>query len=306
MASLEVRDLVKRYGSGTLANDNLSLKLEAGEVYGLLGPNGAGKTTLVRQVLGLLRPTSGSIHVDGHDVVADPGYARRTIGFLPQAQFTMDSLHVDEFIAGIARLRGLDRAAAQRRTENLLERLELAEFRHTQMMAASGGIRRMAGFAAAIVGGGRLLVLDEPTNDVDPVRRQLLWNIIDELGRDGATVLLVTHNLAEAERVIDRFAIIDEGRILREGTPGALRSVVTDRLRLELTTTAPVDPHPMLETEGGGVYLFDEDDLGIVSDWLAGLRAEGLLTDFRIGPPTLDDIYTAVATRRERALEPVA
>lgn len=306
MASLEVRDLVKRYGSGTLANDNLSLKLEAGEVYGLLGPNGAGKTTLVRQVLGLLRPTSGSIHVDGHDVVADPGYARRSIGFLPQAQFTMDSLHVDEFISGIARLRGLDRAAAQRRTENLLERLELAEFRHTQMMAASGGIRRMAGFAAAIVGGGRLLVLDEPTNDVDPVRRQLLWNIIDELGRDGATVLLVTHNLAEAERVIDRFAIIDEGRILREGTPGALRSVVTDRLRLELTTTAPVDPHPMLETEGGGVYLFDEDDLGIVSDWLAGLRAEGLLTDFRIGPPTLDDIYTAVATRRERALEPVA
>lgn len=306
MASLAVRDLVKRYGSGTLANDNLSLKLEAGEVYGLLGPNGAGKTTLVRQVLGLLRPTSGSIHVDGHDVVADPGYARRSIGFLPQAQFTMDSLHVDEFISGIARLRGLDRAAAQRRTENLLERLELAEFRHTQMMAASGGIRRMAGFAAAIVGGGRLLVLDEPTNDVDPVRRQLLWNIIDELGRDGATVLLVTHNLAEAERVIDRFAIIDEGRILREGTPGALRSVVTDRLRLELTTTAPVDPHPMLETEGGGVYLFDEDDLGIVSDWLAGLRAEGLLTDFRIGPPTLDDIYTAVATRRERALEPVA
>jgi ABC-2 type transport system ATP-binding protein len=306
MASLEVRDLVKRYGSGTLANDNLSLKLEAGEVYGLLGPNGAGKTTLVRQVLGLLRPTSGSIHVDGHDVVADPGYARRSIGFLPQAQFTMDSLHVDEFISGIARLRGLDRAAAQRRTENLLERLELVEFRHTQMMAASGGIRRMAGFAAAIVGGGRLLVLDEPTNDVDPVRRQLLWNIIDELGLDGATVLLVTHNLAEAERVIDRFAIIDEGRILREGTPGALRSVVTDRLRLELTTTAPVDPHPMLETEGGGVYLFDEDDLGIVSDWLAGLRAEGLLTDFRIGPPTLDDIYTAVATRRERALETVA
>jgi ABC-type multidrug transport system ATPase subunit len=306
MASLAVRDLVKRYGSGTLANDNLSLNLEAGEVYGLLGPNGAGKTTLVRQVLGLLRPTSGSIHVDGHDVVADPGYARRSIGFLPQAQFTMDSLHVDEFISGIARLRGLDRAAAQRRTENLLERLELVEFRHTQMMAASGGIRRMAGFAAAIVGGGRLLVLDEPTNDVDPVRRQLLWNIIDELGRDGATVLLVTHNLAEAERVIDRFAIIDEGRVLREGTPGALRSVVTDRLRLELTTTAPVDPHPMLETEGGGVYLFDEDDLGIVSDWLAGLRAEGLLTDFRIGPPTLDDIYTAVATRRERAPEPVA
>jgi ABC-type multidrug transport system ATPase subunit len=306
MVSLEVSDLVKRYRNGTVANDRLTLSLEPGEVYGLLGPNGAGKTTLVRQVLGLLRPTSGSIHVNGHDVVADPGYARRTIGFLPQAQFTMDSLHVDEFITGIARLRGLDRETAGRRTENLLERLELTEFRQTPMMAASGGIRRMAGFAAAIVGGGRLLVLDEPTNDVDPVRRQLLWNIIDELGRDGATVLLVTHNLAEAERVIDRFAIIDQGCILREGTPAALRSVVTDRLRLELTTTAPIDPHPVLEAEGGDVYLFDEDHLTIVSDWLAVLRAEGRLTDFRIGPPTLDDIYAAVATRRERTLEPVA
>ncbi|MGH2611119.1 MAG: ABC transporter ATP-binding protein, partial [Tepidiformaceae bacterium] len=195
MPALEVENLVKRYRNGTLANDHLTLTLEAGEVYGLLGPNGAGKTTLVRQVLGLLRPTSGTIRVQGHDVVADPGYARRTIGFLPQAQFTMDSLHIDEFIRGIARLRGLDRDTAARRTESLLERLELVEYRHTAMMAASGGIRRMAGFAAAIVGGGRLLVLDEPTNDVDPVRRQLLWDIIDEVGRDGATVLLVTHNL---------------------------------------------------------------------------------------------------------------
>ncbi len=306
MAALEVHDLVKRYRNGTLANDHLTLTLEPGEVYGLLGPNGAGKTTLVRQVLGLLRPTSGRILVHGHDAVADPGHARRSIGFLPQAQFTMESLHVDEFIYGIARLRGLDRAAATRRTENLLARLELTEFRHTHMMAASGGIRRMAGFAAAIVGGGRLLVLDEPTNDVDPVRRQVLWDLIDELGRDGTTVLLVTHNLAEAERVIDRFAIIDQGRILREGTPSALRSVVTDRLRLELTTTAPVDPHPVLEAEGGDVYLFDEEDLGVVSDWIAALRRDGRLADFRIGPPTLDDIYTAVATGRDRVLEPVA
>ncbi len=306
MPALEVENLVKRYRNGTLANDHLTLTLEAGEVYGLLGPNGAGKTTLVRQVLGLLRPTSGTIRVQGHDVVADPGYARRTIGFLPQAQFTMDSLHIDEFIRGIARLRGLDRDTAARRTESLLERLELVEYRHTAMMAASGGIRRMAGFAAAIVGGGRLLVLDEPTNDVDPVRRQLLWDIIDEVGRDGATVLLVTHNLAEAERVIDRFAIIDRGRILREGTPAALRSVVTDRLRLELTTTAPVDPHPVLEAEGGDVFLFDEDDLGTVSHWIGGLRREGRLIDFRIAPPTLDDIYAAVATGRGRALEPVA
>ncbi|HEX6030115.1 MAG TPA: ABC transporter ATP-binding protein [Tepidiformaceae bacterium] len=301
MAVLEVRDLVKRYRSGTLANDGISVALEPGEIYGLLGPNGAGKTTLVRQVLGLLRPTSGSIAVNGVDVVANPGYARSHIGFLPQAQFTMDSLHVDEFIYGVARLRGLDRAAAHRHTENLVERLDLGEFRKTAMMEASGGIRRMAGFATAIVGGARVLVLDEPTNDVDPVRRQCLWDIVDELGQDGVTVLLVTHNLAEAERVIDRFAIIDQGRILREGTPAALRSVVTDRLRLELTANGPVSPHAALTEEAGNVFLFDERDLGVVCEWLARLREDGRLADFRIGPPSLDDIYHAVATRRQPA-----
>ena len=306
MPVLEVRDLVKRYRSGTLANDGLSLALEEGEIYGLLGPNGAGKTTLVRQVLGLVRPTAGAIKVDGVDVVADPAYARGAIGFLPQAQFTMDSLHVDEFIYGIARLRGLDRTAATNGSERLIARLDLGEFRHAAMMAASGGIRRMAGFAAAVVGGARLLVLDEPTNDVDPARRQLLWDMIDELGHDGATVLLVTHNLAEAERVIDRFAIIDHGRILREGTPAALRSVVTDRLRLELATSRPVGDHPALTRESAGIYLFDESDLGIITDWLAHLRLTGLLVDFRIGPPTLDDIYAAVASRRPHILEGVA
>ena len=306
MTVLEVRDLVKRYRNGTLANDRISLALQPGEIYGLLGPNGAGKTTLVRQVLGLVRPTAGSIDVDGVDVVADPAYARQAIGFLPQAQFTMDSLHVDEFIYGVARLRGLGRTEARDGVDRLVSCLDLEEFRHTAMMAASGGIRRMAGFAAAIVGGARLLVLDEPTNDVDPARRQRLWDTIDELGRTGATVLLVTHNLAEAERVIDRFAIIDHGRILREGTPAALRSVVTDRMRLELATSRPVDEHPALTGDGAGVYLFDESDLGLVSDWLAHLRATGQLVDFRIGPPTLDDIYAAVATRRPQVLEGVA
>jgi ABC-2 type transport system ATP-binding protein len=297
---LEVRDLQKRYRGGTLANAGISLALRAGEVYGLLGPNGAGKTTLVRQVLGLLRPTSGSIVVDGVDVVADPGFARRTIGFLPQGQFDLQSLHVDELIFSVARLRGLDRSHARQRTEVLLEQLDLAAFRTTSMHAASGGIRRLAGFAAAIAGEARLLVLDEPTNDVDPIRRQLLWNAIAELGERGTTVLLVTHNLAEAERVINRLAIIDGGRIVREGTPASLRSVVTEQLHLDLTLAGEVTPHAALLAgpAGQGRYLFDQRDLGAVSAWLTRVREDGLLLDFRIGPPTLDDIYAVAVGQR--------
>ncbi len=296
MAFLEVIQLTKRYRNGVVANDALSLAIEPGEIYGLLGPNGAGKTTLVRQVLGLLKPTAGSIVLHGVDLVADPGYGRRVIGFLPQAQATMDSIHVDEFIYHVGLLHGLSRDDARLRTDSLVERLELGEFRHTKMMSTSGGVRRLAGFAAAVVSNPRLVVLDEPTNDVDPVRRQMLWSMVAELGAGETTVLLVTHNLSEAERVLDRFAIIDRGRILREGTTRALRGIVSDRMRLEVTTTGEFTAHPALAPDPAmpGRYLFDEHDLGPVAHWVGGLREAGLVADYRIGPPSLDDIYNAV------------
>jgi ABC-type multidrug transport system ATPase subunit len=293
---LAITDLVKRYRNGTLANGGISLSLCPGEIFGLLGPNGAGKTTLVRQVLGMLRPTSGSITLDGHDVIDKPGLARKHIGFLPQGQFDLQSLQVGELIEYSARLRGADARTARQRRDELVGQLDLGSFVKTSMHAASGGVRRLAGFAAAIATPARLLVLDEPTNDIDPLRRQLLWNAIGELGREGATVLLVTHNLAEAERFIDRLAIIDGGKIVREGTTASLRSLVTDRLRLELTLTGAVTPHRALiaERDEPGLYLFEQRDLPAVSSWLSAVREAGLLADFRIGPPSLDDIYTAV------------
>lgn len=304
---LQVQALVKRYRNGALANAGISLELRAGEVYGLLGPNGAGKTTLVRQVLGTLRPTSGTITLDAVDIVRDPGHARRNIGFLPQGQFDMQSLRVGELIEYSARLRGVPPHDSRAATARLLDELDLVPFAATAMHTASGGVRRLAGFAAAVVAPARLLVLDEPTNDVDPLRRQLLWNAIGRLGDSGATVLLVTHNLAEAERFIDRLAIIDGGRIVREGTPSSLRTLVTDRLRLELSLTGPITPHNALtpERDSDSVFLFEQRDLLTVSAWVHALREGGLLGDFRIGPPTLDDIYTAAVTPT-RPLEAVS
>ncbi|MEX2081315.1 MAG: ABC transporter ATP-binding protein, partial [Dehalococcoidia bacterium] len=258
--------------------------------------------------LGLLKPTSGRIELDGTDLVADPAYGRRVIGFLPQSQVTMDSIHVDEFIHHVGLLRGLSRAEARAATEGLIERLHLAEFRHTRMFTASGGVRRLAGFAAAVVSQPRLVVLDEPTNDVDPVRRQTLWGMVDQLGAGGTTVLLVTHNLAEAERVLDRFAIIDAGRILREGTTSALRGIVSDQVRLDISGPGEFLPHPALVADPGlpGRYLFEEQDLGEIALWVSGLRSQGLVADYRIGPPTLDDIYTAVVGRPLAAEEAAA
>jgi len=292
---LDIQSLVKRYRNGTMANDGISLAIEEGELFGLLGPNGAGKTTLVGQLLGLLKPTAGSIQIDGVDVVARPGYAREQIGFLPQAQVAMDDVHIDELIFAVARLRGLSRSEARARTEALIERLQLSQFRATSMRAASGGVRRLAGFATAVVAPARIVVLDEPTNDVDPLRRRLLWDAIAEMREEGTTVLLVTHNLHEAERFLDRLAIIEHGRIVREGAPADLRSVVTERLRLEVTATNGLQPHPALDCEPDrpGSYLFDNADLVIVSSWLEERRKAGEIVDFRIGPPSLEDIYAA-------------
>jgi ABC-type multidrug transport system ATPase subunit len=295
MNAITIRDLTKRYRSGTLANDGVSLSLAPGEVYGLLGPNGAGKTTLVRQVLGLLKPTAGTIEVNGVDVVADPSYARRNIGFLPQGQFDMLAIRVHELIYNVAKLRGLSRHDARSRTEALIERLELAPFRNVSMHSASGGVRRLAGFAAAVAGGSKLLVLDEPTNDVDPIRRQQLWSLIAEMGQQGTTVLLVTHNLSEAERVIGRLAIIDGGRIIQEGTPSSMRSLVSERLRLEITANGRVFPHGALSADphANGAYMFEQHNLADVSAWLVVQRRTGAVLDFRISPPDLDAIYIA-------------
>jgi ABC-2 type transport system ATP-binding protein len=295
LALLEIRNLRKRYRNGTLANDGISLSIARGEVFGLLGPNGAGKTTLVKQVMGLLRPTEGSIHIRNVDVVAAPGAARRLIGFLPQAQFNTTSIRVVEMIESIGKLRGLRSREASARAEALVDELGLREFARTTMMEASGGVRRLAGFATAVVAPAPLLVLDEPTNDIDPIRRSHLWRTIQQRASDGAAVLLVTHNLAEAERVFDRVAIIGNGRILREGSPASLRGLVSDRLRLEVSASGPVEPHPALvaEPDRPGAFLFDQRDLDGVTGWLAACRATGAIADFRIGPPTLDEVYTA-------------
>jgi ABC-type multidrug transport system ATPase subunit len=307
VAVLDIRNLVKRYRNGTLANDGITLRVAHGEVYGLLGPNGAGKTTLVGQVLGLKRPTSGEITLDGVDLVANPGFARRSVGFLPQAQTTMDSVHVDEFVLHIALLRGLSRSEAARSASGVLAELQLDEFRHTSMRLASGGVRRLAGFAAAVVAPTPMLVLDEPTNDIDPIRRQLLWKAIARRREQGTTVLLVTHNLAEAERFIDRLAIVDRGRIVRQGTPASLRAVVTERLRLEVTSQNGFTPHAALtpEPEAPNRFLFDQAALATITDWLSLQREYGSVVDFRIGPPTLEDIYMA-SVLEERVEEGVA
>ncbi len=222
---LVIEGLRKRYGAppkGVQANDGVDLRIGAGQVVGLLGHNGAGKTTLVNQVVGLALPDEGRITLAGIDAVARPDEARRLASVQAQANVPITGLTARRAIDLVGRLRGGTRADVRRRTEHLLDALELGPWADVTAQKVSGGVARLAAFAMAAVAPGALVVLDEPTNDVDPVRRRLLWAEIRRIADEGAAVLLVTHNVREAETVVDRVTVLDHGRVLADETPGDL------------------------------------------------------------------------------------
>ncbi|MGD0862469.1 MAG: ABC transporter ATP-binding protein [Candidatus Limnocylindrales bacterium] len=298
---LEIENLTKVYRTGVRANDGIDLAIESGEVFGLLGHNGAGKTTLVNQVVGLLKPTSGSIRMDGRDMVADPGLARRLCSFQAQAQVPIDGLSPRQAIDLLGQLRGGSKTDVARRRERLVEALELGEWLDVDAARLSGGVKRLVAFAMAAVTPGRLVMLDEPTNDVDPVRRRLLWRQVRSLADEGAAVLLVTHNVIEAERSVDRLAILDEGRVIAEGTSAELKAGLGAELRLELVidsraTELPVSPFGRSIVPVGNRLLVGvpRDAAGQAVAWAETLERAGTVEEFTLGPATLEDVYVAL------------
>ncbi len=296
--AFRVQDVTKVYKGGVRANDGLSLRIEPGEVYGLLGPNGAGKSTLVKQVIGLLAPTSGTLAIGPHDLVAHPEVARQLCSYLPQAQMPIDAFKVTEAIELTGRIRGGERAAVRRRTAELVDALDIGEWRSALGVKLSGGVKRLVGFAMATVVPGRLVILDEPTNDVDPLRRRLLWRQVRAMSDLGCAVLLVTHNVLEAEKAVDRLAVVMDGRIVAEGTPSSLKAEDRGRMRLQLMlapgTTTPEAPAWYRSPVRAGNNLVGtvaeaEARTGIA--WAQGLVDEGSAEEYALAASTLEDVY---------------
>jgi ABC-2 type transport system ATP-binding protein len=303
---LEIDELTKVYRGGVRANDRITLSIEEGEVFGLLGHNGAGKTTLVNQVIGLMRPTSGSIRIDGRDVVADPGLARRLCSFQAQAQVPIDGLSPRQAIDLLGQLRGASATDVRRRRARLIDALDLGEWLDVDAARLSGGVKRLVAFAMAAVAPGRLVMLDEPTNDVDPLRRRLLWRAVRALADDGAAVLLVTHNVIEAERSVDRLAILDAGRVIAEGTPAELKAGLGAALRLELVVDGDATELPGSPFGGSVVPAGNRRMVGVPIDaagaavaWAESLQGAGLVEEFTLGPATLEDVYVALVEGAE-------
>lgn len=296
---LTVRGLRKRYRgrTGVQANDGIDLDVAAGQVVGLLGHNGAGKTTLVNQVVGLVLPDAGSIRLDGIDAIAQPHLARERTSIQAQANVPITGLTPRRAIELVGRIRGGDRPAVQARTAELIAALDLSPWADTPAEKVSGGIARLTAFAMTVVRPGRLVVLDEPTNDVDPVRRRLLWEQIRALADQGHAVLLVTHNVREAERVVDRLAILDGGVVLAHGTPADLTASRRGTLTVEVDVApgAPVDWHravtPTTDARGRRTGSVPSADAAEVVRWAEAEVRAGALERYALTPASLEDAY---------------
>ena len=313
---LEIEDLSKTYKrrfrrGGVLANDGITIRAEAGQVYGLLGHNGAGKTTLVNQVVGLLLPDGGSIRIDDRDAVADPAYARQETSLQPQAQLPINGLKPRQAIDLIGQLRGGEKAAVQRRRAELVEALDIGEWLDAEGEKLSGGVKRLVSFAMAAVVPGKVVILDEPTNDVDPVRRRLLWSAVRRLAAEGSAVLLVTHNVVEAEKAVDRLAVLDAGRVVAEGTPAVLKAGHEHELRLELSlepgqsTPAPAPFVHRYQPNGSrALAIVPADQAAAALEWAQQLRAGEVIGEFSITPASLEDVYVDLVSNPIPAVQP--
>jgi ABC-2 type transport system ATP-binding protein len=299
MAIIEVDGLVKRYGEFT-AVDGVSFTVEPGEIFGILGPNGAGKTTTVECVEGLRRPDGGSIRVSGIDPQQDTGELKQLLGAQLQESQLPDKLKVSEAMELYS---SFYRNPADWR--KLLETLGLSEKSDTQFRRLSGGQKQRLSIALALIGSPDIAILDELTTGLDPQARRDTWELIEDVRARGVTILLVTHFMEEAERLCDRLALIDAGKVVALNSPAGLVSTVDDTQRIRFKPSAPLD-HGLLtilpevstvERAGSQLVVTGTGNLlHAVTSVLA--RNQIIAADLRVEQTTLDDAFVALTGRK--------
>ena len=298
--------LAKHYGKVT-ALDGVDLRVPAGTVLGLLGPNGAGKTTVVRILTTLLRPDAGRATVAGHDVLREPAAVREVIGLSGQYAAVDEYLTGFENLVMVGRLYHLGAAASRARAGELLERFDLTDAADRVTKTYSGGMRRRLDLAASLVARPAVIFLDEPTTGLDPRSRLGMWDVIRELVREGATLLLTTQYLEEADALADDIAIIDHGKVIAQGTADELKGqvggervelVVADRSEvpkavaaLESLATAP----PVVDEDTHMVTVQVSGGTRALADVVRELDTAGIVAqDLAFRRPTLDEVFLSL------------
>ncbi len=303
MLVYDIRNLTKIYPGQTVpANKNINLQIRQGEIFGLLGDNGAGKSTLVKQMVNLLAPTEGEIRVMEQSPPISSTFIPLHVGYMAQDGRAFNALTVAETLYFTAHLRGLSRADARRERDRLIELWQLGDLRRRTPDKLSGGQKRLLQLAAAMAGAPPILILDEPTNHLDPQRRQRVWQILRRLNREqGTTIIFITHDAIEAEKIIQRVGIMRDGELAALGRPRDLKEQVDKKLRLELFF--PPDDPPALPTGltrheldlGRWLVYLEKGEVTAVLNTLDLNRID----DFQLHSATLEDLYLHYTVKRE-------
>ncbi len=294
-----IRNLIKIYpGRRESANSGIDLEVAQGEIFGILGSNGAGKSTLVRQMVSLLRPTSGTIELLGRDTQHDTLQVPLHVGYLPQDGRALVNLTVSEAIYATAHLRGFSRNDARADRDTLLDMWEIGDIGDKTGRVLSGGFRRLMQLAVAMAGSPPVLVLDEPTNELDPQRRKQVWRNLREYSETrGTTVIFITHDALEAEKALQRVGIMRAGRFEVIGKPADLKRTQFNQLRLEISFAPdqpPVLPDNLkhIELEPGRWLVVVPRDR--VDELLRSITLANMV-DFKLYSATLEDLFLQIA-----------
>jgi ABC-2 type transport system ATP-binding protein len=306
--AVEAIELVKRFGDN-VAVDGVSFSVPTGSVLGLLGPNGAGKTTIVRMLTTMSRPTSGTGRVAGHDILREPDAVRRSMGLTGQVATVDELLTGRENIRLIGRFAGLSGAEVRRTGDELLERFSLTDAADRVARTYSGGMRRRLDLAVSLIANPPVLFLDEPTTGLDPNSRLELWDVLRGLVRDGTTLLLTTQYLEEADQLANHIIVIDQGRIIADGTPTQLKDgagrasvVVTVSFAADLGSAEGVlrrftdEVHVDADVRRLTARADGLSDLLVMGEAIA---ASGIaVDDLGLARPSLDDVFLHLTGHR--------
>ena len=311
MLAIDVRDIVKTFGDFT-AVKGITFQVASGEIFGLLGPNGAGKSTLIRMLTTLLPPTAGTALINGFDVAKQSDSVRRVIGVIPQAMTSDLELSVEENLLIFAKLYGVPRARRKRLIDELLEAVELTQWRDKQVKNLSGGMRRRVEIARGLVHEPKIFFLDEPTTGLDPVSRVHVWEMLQRIKAErDLTVLITTHYMDEADKLCDRIAIVDHGQLMALDSPMKLKASVPGKNVLEASfSSAPADwadvlrRLPDVEEVTGHDHVFRLATLNGPSTTMAMLQTAAerrvSVDSLAVQSTTLDDVFVHYTGRALR------
>jgi ABC-2 type transport system ATP-binding protein len=310
--AIEVDHIVKKFGEFTAVND-VSFQVKEREVFGLLGPNGAGKSTLIRMMTTLIPITAGRALIAGHDVSKGPDDARRSIGVIPQAMTSDMDLSVEENLLIYAKLYGVPPKKREDSITELLELVDLTKWRKADVKTLSGGMRRRVEIARGLVHSPSIFFLDEPTTGLDPVSRTAVWEMITNIkAKRNLTVLITTHYMDEADRLCDRIAIVDHGKLVALDTPRNLKASIPGNDVIEAQfKNAPADWEQQLQSlpdvksvtpEGNDMYRLATDDGSKTTTSLVehALRSRVEVHSLQVQHTTLDDVFVHYTGRALR------